>query len=105
MAVFTSKMKSEIQIKDKIHEEKNIKVAAFHKHVRSATHKHNSCIDIIDLSKGSGYHCVDDFRFNIEPPIIFFVRKEQVHHWNLDSEPDGFVLIIKNSRHTQILNM
>lgn len=98
MAVFTLKMKSEIQVKNKINEEKSIKVAAFHKHVRRTTqHKHNSYFEIIYLSKGGGYHYVDDIRFNIAPPMIFFVRKEQVHHWELDSEPDGFVLIIKNN--------
>lgn len=91
-------MKAEIEIKNKINEEKSIKVAAFHKHVRRTTpHKHNSYFEIVYLSKGSGYHYVDDVRFNIEPPMIFFVRKEQVHHWELDSEPDGFVLIIKNN--------
>jgi AraC-like DNA-binding protein len=28
---------------------------------------------------------------------MFFVRREQVHHWDLSSEPDGFVLILKKS--------
>jgi AraC family transcriptional activator of pobA len=28
---------------------------------------------------------------------MFFVRKEQVHHWDLNSEPEGYVLIIRKA--------
>lgn len=91
-------MKSQIQTKNKIEDEKGIKVATFRKNIRKTTpHKHSNYFEIIYLSKGSGYHAIDDIQFRIEPPVLFFVRKEQVHHWELQSEPEGYVLIIKNS--------
>ena len=49
------------------------------------------------MSEGSGYHYIDSRRFEVEPPVIYFIRKEQVHHWELNTEPDGFVIIIKKS--------
>ncbi|ELR72050.1 Transcriptional regulator, AraC family [Fulvivirga imtechensis AK7] len=91
-------MKPEIQTKNKIEDENGIKVATFRKNIRTTTpHKHNSYFEIIYISKGSGHHSIDGVQFRIDPPVLFFVRKEQVHHWALQSEPEGYVLIIKNS--------
>jgi AraC-like DNA-binding protein len=40
-------------------------------------------------------HTIDHKEYPVHPPVIFFVRKEQVHHWNLHTVPDGFVMILK----------
>ncbi|WP_246012804.1 AraC family transcriptional regulator [Albibacterium bauzanense] len=58
-------------------------------------HKHNSYFEIIFLSKGSGYHYIDSQRYEVVPQSVFFVRKEQIHYWELASEPEGYVVIIK----------
>ena len=87
-----------LQIKNKIEFDNNIKIAPFKKHIRETTpHKHNNYFEIIYLSEGSGYHYIDSRKFEVKPPVIYFIRKEQVHYWELDSEPDGFVVIIKKS--------
>jgi AraC family transcriptional activator of pobA len=87
---------SNIEIKDKSEVGKLIKTAPFRKHVRKTEpHKHNSYFEIIYLSKGSGIHGIDYDKFTVQPPIIFFVRKEQVHHWDLLTEPDGYVILLK----------
>lgn len=89
---------SNLTVKNKIEAEKTIKVAAFKKDVRKTKpHKHNNYFEIIYLSKGSGYHGIDLNKYAINPPVMFFVKQEQVHHWDMDTEPDGFVVIIKKS--------
>lgn len=85
-----------IQIKDKIEVEKLIKISPFRKEIRKTEpHKHNNYFEIIYLRQGSGTHTIDHNEFNIKTPTIFFIRKEQVHHWDMTSEPDGYVLLLK----------
>ncbi|MGH2565355.1 MAG: AraC family ligand binding domain-containing protein, partial [Ginsengibacter sp.] len=88
-------MTSKINIKDKSETGKLIKVAPFRQEIRKTQpHKHNNYFEIIYLSKGKGTHNIDHKTFQIQTPIIFFVRKEQVHHWDIKTIPKGFVVII-----------
>jgi len=90
------KLLSQIKIKDKSEIGKLIKVAPFKQEIRKTKpHKHNNYFEIIYLSKGSGIHSIDRQTIQIQSPVIFFVRKEQVHHWNIESIPSGYVAIIK----------
>ncbi|TCD11019.1 helix-turn-helix domain-containing protein [Pedobacter frigidisoli] len=89
-------MSKPIIVKNKIQENKMLKVSPFRKGVRATgPHKHNSYFEIIYLSSGSGFHYIDSQGFEIFPNSIFFVRKEQMHYWELSSEPEGYVAIIK----------
>jgi len=89
-------MNNSISIKNKIQDDKVLKVSAFKKDVRvTKPHKHNSYFEIIYLSKGSGFHYIDSQCYEVVPDSIFFVRKEQIHYWELTSEPEGYVVIIK----------
>lgn len=91
-------MKEELEIKDKSRATEGIKIAPFRAHIRkTSAHKHNNYFEIIYLSKGEGSHTIDTREYEIKPPIIFTIRKEQVHFWNITKEPQGFVLIIKNT--------
>lgn len=91
-------MSKQLQVKDKIETDKTIKIAPFKKDIRTTLpHKHNNYFEIIYLSKGSGFHYIDSRKYEVQPPVLYFVRKEQVHYWELDTEPDGFVVIIKRS--------
>lgn len=91
-------MSEPLPVKDKIETEKSIKIAAFRKHVRhTQPHKHNGYLEMIYLSKGSGIHGIDSMEYPIEPPVLHIVRQEQVHFWRLESEPEGYVVIIKKS--------
>lgn len=85
-----------LAVKDKSTPDKSIKIAPFRKHVRkTAPHKHNSYFEVVFLSQGSGMHTIDEEVFTIDTPIVFSVRKDQVHCWDITSEPEGYVLIIK----------
>lgn len=89
-------MKKSISIKNKIETAELIKVSSFRKEIRKTEpYKHNSYFEIIYLREGSGCHTIDHTSFSIDPPTIFFVRKEQVHHWNITDIPDGYVLLLK----------
>lgn len=85
-----------INTKDKSETGKLIKVAPFRQEIRKTEpHKHNNYFEIIYLSEGKGTHSIDHNTFQIKAPTIFFVRKEQVHHWDIATVPKGFVIIIK----------
>lgn len=89
-------MPTQLKIKDKSDNSKLIKIAPFRKETKKTQpHKHNSYFEIIYLSKGSGTHTIDYIKYKVQPPIIFFVRKEQMHHWDLQTIPEGYVLILK----------
>jgi len=89
---------SQLAIKNKIETERTIKVAPFRKNVRRTNpHKHNSYLELIYLSQGSGIHGIDSVEYPIEPPVIHIVRQEQVHHWQLDTEPEGYVVLVKKA--------
>jgi AraC family transcriptional regulator, transcriptional activator of pobA len=86
-------MPSQFAINDKIESGKVLKVTPFKKSIRKTTpHKHNNYFEIIYLSRGNGYHYIDLNKYAIKPPVMFFVRQEQVHYWEITSEPDGYVV-------------
>jgi AraC family transcriptional regulator, transcriptional activator of pobA len=89
-------MTSGLHIKDKSANSPYLKVAAFRKNIRrTEPHKHNSYFELVFLSAGAGQHTIDNRRYDVRPPALFFIRQDQVHHWDLDGEPEGFVLILK----------
>ncbi|MPR32033.1 AraC family transcriptional regulator [Salmonirosea aquatica] len=91
-------MATQLVIKTKIETERTIKVAPFRKNVRRTNpHKHNSYLELIYLSEGTGMHGIDSMEYPIEPPVIHIVRQEQVHYWQLDSEPEGYVVLVKKA--------
>jgi AraC-like DNA-binding protein len=87
-----------LKIKDKSEDSVFLKAAAFRKNTRrTEPHRHNSYFELLYLSAGCGYHTIDNRRYEVRPPVLFFIRQEQVHHWDLgdEPEPEGFVLILK----------
>lgn len=89
-------MRDKIEIKDKTTPQDSLKVSPFRKHIRKTSpHKHNSYFEIIYLTAGEGTHTIDLKKFDLKPNIIFTIRQEQIHYWDIKTEPSGFVLIIK----------
>ncbi len=85
-----------LRIKNKIDNQQYIKIAEFRKNIRTTLpHKHNSYFEFVLLNDGGGWHTIDGKRYRVTPPVLFVIRKEQVHHWELTGEPKGYVLIIK----------
>lgn len=91
-------MEQQIPTKNKIGPEKHIKVEAFRKGVLiTPPHKHKQYFEIVFLSSGEGYHWIDGHGYEIKAPVFFFINREQVHHWELKNDPDGYVIILKNT--------
>jgi AraC family transcriptional regulator, transcriptional activator of pobA len=91
-------MSSDIKINSKISSDKFLAATPFKKGLKKTLpHKHNNYFEIIYLSKGNGYHYIDLNKYAITPPVMFFIRQEQVHYWDITSEPDGYVVILRKS--------
>jgi len=91
-------MPVELKINDKINAIETIKIAPFRKNIRKTiAHKHNKYLELVYFTEGKGYHVIDNYKIEVNPSIFFVVRKEQVHFWNLETEPSGYVIIIKKS--------
>ncbi|TAN20450.1 MAG: helix-turn-helix domain-containing protein [Chitinophagaceae bacterium] len=91
-------MASKLTIKDKTENGQFLKISPFRKNIRKTDpHKHNNYFEIVYLSKGSGTHTIDHKSYPVRTPVIFFIRKEQVHHWELLTEPAGFVTILQKA--------
>ena len=91
-------MKKSIPTKNKISPEKHIKIEPFRKGTLvTPPHKHKQYFEIIFLSQGSGHHWIDGHCYDIKPPVFFFLNREQVHNWQMDNEPEGYVVIFKNT--------
>lgn len=100
-----NQLDSYLEIKDKTNLSDSIKITPFKSDTRKTTpHKHNNYFEIIYLSAGSGQHTIDTQEYVIKPPIIFVIRKEQIHFWEIKSVPSGFVMIIKKSFLNEILD-
>jgi AraC-like DNA-binding protein len=98
-------MSRTLPVKDKSENALAIKVSPFRTGVRvTEPHKHNNYFECIFLSAGKGFHTIDAQRFAVEPPVLFFVRREQVHFWELSDEPAGFVMILKKNFIDQLLD-
>lgn len=74
----------------------DIKIEPFDVNKRyTQPHRHNKYLELVYFTKGSGYHHMDLNSYEIEPPVVFLVRKEEVHHWEITTVPKGYVIIIK----------
>lgn len=86
-----------ILTKDKIGTSKGFKVDRFRSEIRvTAPHKHHNYLEIIYLNAGVGSHVIDDDRFSIDGPVVFVLRRDQVHCWNLAVQASGYVVLIKD---------
>jgi AraC family transcriptional regulator, transcriptional activator of pobA len=47
--------------------------------------------------KGAGKHFIDDSQYDILPPQVFILKKDQIHAWDITDTPEGYVLIIKDA--------
>lgn len=85
-----------IEVKDKNSNNLLIKVSAFRPEIKKTNpHKHHGYLEIIYLSQGGGTHYIDNDLYAINPPMVFTITKEQVHHWDMTLTPAGYVLLLK----------
>ena len=91
-------MKDVINVYNKIESFNEIKVEPFDTDKRyTKPHRHNKYLEIIYFTKGKGFHHIDSTSHPIKPPIVFLVNKEQVHNWEINTIPKGYVIIVKEA--------
>ncbi|MDR0265439.1 MAG: helix-turn-helix transcriptional regulator [Sphingobacterium sp.] len=87
-----------ILIKDKLEPKKLLKIAAFdNSKAVTKPHRHNGYLELVFLSATSGRHVIDGNESPIKTPCILIIRKDSVHHWELATPIEGFVLLVKKS--------
>ena len=53
-------------------------------------HKHDFYLTVF-FEKGRGRHDIDFNSFPIHPNSVFFLQPEQIHHWEFEEEPEGWI--------------
>ena len=66
-----------------------------HQHLLSA-HKH-SFYHLVFFTAGTGEQHIDFKKFAIKPGLIYFMIPGQVHDWNFETEPDGYIINFSNT--------
>ena len=99
-----------ISVKNKLEEKQLFKISRFKEVVkRTRPHKHDAYFELIYLSEGAGFHWVDTQKFQITPPVVFFLSG-QLHYWEMTAIPKGYVMLFRyeffNSlKHSDLLNL
>ncbi|HKK81634.1 MAG TPA: AraC family transcriptional regulator [Prolixibacteraceae bacterium] len=55
-------------------------------------HRHDF-FEVLFLYKGSGTHVIDNNRYQIKPPCVFFLSPGQAHKLEISSDIEGFIYI------------
>jgi len=72
-----------------------------HQHLHHA-HRH-SFYHFVFFTKGSGKQQIDFKTFDVRPNLIYFMIPGQVHSWNFESEPDGYLINFSTSYFSSLL--
>lgn len=89
-------MHKKIDTYNKIAPTANIKIEPFDVDKRyTKPHRHNKYLELVYFRMGSGSHYMDLKSYAIEPPVVFLIKEDEVHHWEIDTVPEGYVIIIK----------
>lgn len=87
---------SGIQSKSKIGSTELLKISPFKEVIKpTLPHKHAGYFELIVLSDGAGAHLIDDQTYEVNPPVIFFLKPGQTHCWDFTRIPKGFVILFK----------
>lgn len=98
-------MKFNLKTYNKISTLVDIKIEPFDVTKRyTKPHKHNKYLELVFFNKGNGYHYLDSKALEINAPIVFLIQKDKVHHWSINTIPEGYVIIIKESFLDKILD-
>ena len=55
-------------------------------------HRHDF-FEVLYLAKGSGYHVIDNNKYQIKPPCVFFMSPGQAHKLELSQDIEGFIFL------------
>lgn len=91
-----SRVSEDIAIKSKLDGEQLFKISRFKEVIkRTKPHKHDAYFELIFLSEGNGFHWIDTQKFQITPPVVFFLSG-QLHYWEMTAIPKGYVMLFRD---------
>jgi len=100
----------DIALKSKLEDKQLFKISRFKEVIkRTKPHKHDAYFELIYLSEGSGFHWIDTEKFQIMPPVVFFLSG-QLHYWEMTAIPKGYVMLFRDDffnslKHSDLLNL
>lgn len=87
---------SEIGVRNKL-EQQLFKISPFKEVIkRTKPHKHDAYFELIYLSEGAGFHWIDTEKYQIQPPVVFFLSG-QLHFWEMTAIPKGYVMLFREA--------
>lgn len=87
-----------IDIKNKLDEGLTFKVSRFKEQIKKTKpHKHDEYYELIFLSQGEGFHCIESEKYMVSTPDFYFLKPGQLHYWQFTSIPKGFVILFNNN--------
>lgn len=87
-----------IDIKNKLDEGLTFKVSRFKEQIKKTKpHKHDEYYELIFLSQGEGFHCIELEKFMVSSPDFYFLKPGQLHYWQFTSIPKGFVILFNDN--------
>jgi len=88
---------NDITVKNKLESQQSFKISPFKEVIkRTKPHKHDAYFEIIYLSEGAGFHWIDTQKFQINPPVVYFLSG-QLHYWEMTAIPKGYVLLFREN--------
>lgn len=88
----------QINIKNKLDEGLTFKISRFKEQIKKTKpHKHDEYFELILLSRGEGFHSIEDEKYMVNAPEVYLLKPGQLHFWQFTSIPQGFVIILKES--------
>lgn len=92
-----------INIKNKLDEGLTFKVSRFKEQIKKTKpHKHDEYNELIFLSQGEGFHCIESEKFMVSSPDFYFLKPGQLHYWQFTSIPKGFVILFNDNEFNAI---
>lgn len=87
-----------IHTKNKLGNELLFKISPFKEVIKKTRpHKHDEYFELIFLKEGEGFHTIEEEKFVVSIPEVYFLKPGQLHFWQFTSIPKGFVIIFKES--------
>jgi AraC-like DNA-binding protein len=91
-------MSKALHIKSKLKANTLISVERFRSHVTTTQpHAHNKYLELVFLTQGSGHHTIDYTRYPVTNGSLFIIKQGQVHFWEMDAAPKGYVILMTHA--------
>ncbi len=88
----------QIDTKNKLEDGLTFKISRFKEQIKKTKpHKHDEYYELIFLSEGEGFHCIESEKYLITAPEFYFLKPGQLHFWQFTSIPKGFVILFKEA--------